>query len=241
MPSLPRPEVDLHTHTVASGHAYSTIMENARAAAEIGLRGLGMADHGPALPGAPHPYHFAALRFLPEFLYGVRILRGVEANILDDGRIDLDDERLATLELVLAGFHEECGYASAGTVGNTRTLLRLIRSRKVHVISHPGNPFFPIDYAAVAETAAEHGVAIEINNASFGLSRKGGADNCRFMAECCARFATPVAINSDAHIAVGVGDVSLALSAAAAAGIEPEQIVNRTLESTLDFLGLPRP
>ena len=83
------PEADLHVHTVASGHAYSTIGEIAVEAGRKGLRLVGMTDHGPALPGGPHPYHFAALRFVPETLHGVRILRGVEANILGPGQLDL--------------------------------------------------------------------------------------------------------------------------------------------------------
>ena len=70
--------MDLHTHTVASGHAYSTIMENAKAAAEKGLEGIAMTDHGPAMPGGAHLYHFWNLTALPQQIAGVRVLRGVE-------------------------------------------------------------------------------------------------------------------------------------------------------------------
>lgn len=47
-------EVDSHTHTVASGHAYSTLTENAAAAAAQGIKLLAVTDHGPQMPGAPH-------------------------------------------------------------------------------------------------------------------------------------------------------------------------------------------
>lgn len=232
------PEVDLHTHTVASGHAFSTISEIASAAAAKGLRGIGCTDHGPALPGGPHPYHFHALRFIPPLLKGVRVLRGVEANIIGPGELDLPEHTLNRLDLVMAGFHEDCGFRGHDSAENTEALMHLMAKHRVHVLTHLGNPVFPVDAAAVARRAAELGVAIEINNASFSISRKGSADNCRQMAQYCARFGTPVAINSDAHIAETVGVIGDALQAAAESGVRWEQIVNRTLESTLIFLDL---
>src|SRR5690606_35932176 len=97
---------------------------------------------------------------------------------------------------------------------------------------------FPIDALAVARRAAELGVAIELNNASFSISRKGRAENCRQMARLCAQLGTPVAINSDAHIAETVGFIEHALQAAEESGVRWEQIINRTLETTLVFLDL---
>jgi putative hydrolase len=234
-----RPEVDLHVHTVASGHAYSTIGEIAAAAARSGLRGVGMTDHGPLLPGGPHPYHFAALRFVPTSLCGVRIFKGVEANIVAAGKIDLPADTLEQLELVMAGFHEGCGYPGESCAEHTEAVLALMERKIVKIVTHPGNPSFPLDYEAVARKGAETGTALEINNASFSMSRKGSSGNCLEIARLCARFGTPVALGSDAHIADGVGHFDEALATLAAAGIRPEQVVNRTLASTLAFLGLP--
>jgi putative hydrolase len=240
MPDNLRPEADLHVHTVASGHAYSTIGEIAVEAAGKGLKLVGMTDHGPAVPGGPHFYHFAALRFVPPTLHGIRILRGVEANIVGSGRLDLPDELLARLDLVMAGFHEDCGFDGRGMEANTEALLALMEHSRVKVISHPGNPNFPVDYEKVARRAAETATALEINNSSFGQSRKGSSGNCREIARLCARFGTPVAVGSDAHIAQGVGEFSEALKVFADAGGTPQQVVNRTLESTLAFLGLEK-
>lgn len=234
------PAVDLHVHTVASGHAYSTLQEIATEAARKGLHGIGMTDHGPALPGGPHPYHFAALRFVPKSLAGVRILRGIEANIVGLGELDLADDLLAQLDLVMAGFHEDCGYRSHDCSDNTAAVLRLMERRRARVITHPGNPVYPLDYEAVARKGAETGTALEINNASFSISRKGSSGNCLEIARLCARFGTPVALGSDAHFADGVGIFDDALATLAAAGVKPEQVVNRTLESTLAFLGLEK-
>ncbi len=236
MPIPIQPEADLHIHTVASGHAYSTIGEITAAAKDKGLRLVGMTDHGPAVPGGPHLYHFAALRFVPETLNGVRVLKGVEANIVGEGELDLPENLLNRLDLILAGFHEGCDFDQRGREANTRAVLALMDRARVHIISHPGNPHFPLDYEAVARRGAETGTALEINNSSFGVSRKGSEGNCNEIARLCARFGTPVAVGSDAHIAQGVGEFGEALRVLGAAGIRREQVVNRTLQSTLAFL-----
>ena len=69
-------KIDLHTHTVASGHAYSTLMDNIRAAKAKGMEIVGVSDHAPAMPGSTHEYHFSNQRVLPEFIEGIRVLKG---------------------------------------------------------------------------------------------------------------------------------------------------------------------
>ncbi|MDY0189819.1 MAG: phosphatase [Desulfuromonas sp.] len=235
---LKRPEVDLHVHTVASGHAYSTIEEITRAAAAKGVRGVGMSDHGPAMHGAPHEYHFMALRFMPEWLNGVRVFKGVEANILAGGRVDLGDNFLRDLDVVLAGFHVDCGYTGTTAAQNTKAMLQVMENPLVNIISHPGNPAFPIDYEAVVKQALATGTALEINSSSLGNARCGSKPHCMEIARLCAEHGTQIAIGSDAHISVTVGEVAAAVELALAAGVRWEQVVNRTLESTLKFLNI---
>jgi putative hydrolase len=67
--------VDSHTHTISSGHAYSTVQEMAREASGNGLEMFAVTDHGPSMMGAPCLYHFGNLRVIPGELYGVRIIR----------------------------------------------------------------------------------------------------------------------------------------------------------------------
>ena len=97
---------DLHCHTVASDHAYSTITELANAAAEKGLVAVGCTDHGTGIQDAPHMWHFYNLDALPDTISGVRVLRGVEANVMDfAGRLDMEDYVLDRLEIVVASMH----------------------------------------------------------------------------------------------------------------------------------------
>ena len=228
---------DLHTHTVASGHAYSTVNELATAAVAKGLQALAITDHGPALPGGPHIYHFGAMRFIPPEINGVRILLGCEANILDaDGTLDLSDHYLCRLDFIMAGFHEACGFDNKGTVRNTDALLNLMACKKVHAISHPGNPLFPVDYEAITQAAAETRTALEINNASFSISRMGSRHNCETLARLIARHGAPVVVGSDAHIAQNVGIFDQALAVIHDAGIPEELVVNASMEGLTSFL-----
>jgi len=230
---------DMHTHTIASGHAYSTLNELAAEAARKGLLAMAVTDHGPALPGGPHMYHFGAMRFFPDHIAGVRIFRGIEANILDSrGTLDLPEPYLRKLDFVMAGLHEGCGFDDAGVVRNTEAVLNAMANPLVRAISHPGNPIFPLDYEAVVQGARETGTALELNNTSFSISRKGSAPNCERLAGLIARIGAPLVIGSDAHIAQMVGVFDDAVAVVEQAEVGPEQVINSSLERLLGFLGL---
>ena len=227
---------DLHVHSVGSGHAYSTVTEIAAAAREKGLAMVAITDHGPAMPGGPHSYYFGNQRVLPREIQGVRILRGVEANIInEDGVLDLDLYYLKRLDIVLAGFHEMC-IPEADKDSYTKAMLNTMDNPYVDIIVHPGNPKFPLDYEAVIKKAAEKGIPLEINNSSFCGSRKGSVENCHHIAGMMAHYGGPVVIGSDAHFAWDVGGFDIALEAANNAGIKEEQVLNTSVEKILNYL-----
>ncbi len=98
-----QPLFDLHTHTLASGHAYSTLMENIEAASERGLAAMGFSEHAPTMSGAPDPMYFMNFKIIPDTIMGVRIYRGIEANILDfNGAVDVDASLASRLDYVIA-------------------------------------------------------------------------------------------------------------------------------------------
>jgi putative hydrolase len=227
--------IDTHTHSVASGHAYSTIDELAKGARRRGLSGFVLTDHGPAMPGGTHPYHFGNLRILPDYIHGVRFMTGIEANIMGlDGGVDLADYLLARLDFVLAGFHDIC-LAPMSVAENTEAMIAALASPRVDAISHPGNPGFPIDKRAVVRAAVAYGKALEINNSSFRI-RKGSAESCAELASICAEEGALVVCGSDAHYWRDVGNVPVALSVIKAAGIPEERVVNASVEGFLGFL-----
>ncbi|MDY5327796.1 MAG: PHP domain-containing protein, partial [Bacteroidaceae bacterium] len=101
--------LDVHTHTVMSGHAFSTVQEMAREAARQGLDILGITEHGPNIPGTCNPIYFRNLHVVPREMYGVRLLLGAELNILDThGTLDLDEYYYRMLDLRIAGIHSVC-------------------------------------------------------------------------------------------------------------------------------------
>ena len=92
-------KIDLHTHTIASGHGTrDTVTDLAKAAAARGMTMLGITDHGPATPGGAAVSYFRSLPSGPRFRFGVDVRYGAEANILDGGALDPVVELPHTLE-----------------------------------------------------------------------------------------------------------------------------------------------
>lgn len=228
---------DLHTHTVASGHAYATVTEMAREAARIGLSMLGIADHGPAMPGGPHRYYFGNLKDLPPKLFGVEIIRGVEANVLDSwGRLDLPDYILSRLDLVLVGFHVVC-YAGGSREENTQALLKAMDNPYVDGIVHPGNPEFEVDFEEVVEKAVARHVLLEVNNKSLrGDTRKDSEANCRRLVKIAQKAGAMLLVSSDAHFFNRVGSFEQSLKLLKEERVGEEQIFNISRERIINYL-----
>ncbi|EGO64537.1 phosphatase [Acetonema longum] len=221
---------DLHIHTVASGHAYSTVREIAAVAADKGLKLIAITDHGPKMPGGPHPYHFGNLAAVPDYISGVRVLKGMEANVIDrEGTLDLEEQRLARLNIVLAGLHTVC--SPHGSVAeNTAMMIRAMQNPWVDAIVHPGNPEYPVDYEKVVQAAVEYDVALEINNSSLTISRKGSQPNCEQIAALMKQYGAKLIIGSDSHYCETVGEFTAALALIAKYNFPPEQILNSSME-----------
>ena len=95
-------ELDVHTHTVASGHAFSSLQEMAQAAAGKGLKLLGITEHSPGIPGTCDPIYFRNLHVVPRQMYGIELLLGAEINILDsEGNLVLP----VFIHFVISGGH----------------------------------------------------------------------------------------------------------------------------------------
>lgn len=229
-------EADLHTHTIASGHGYGTVREMAQAAAAQGLKMLAVTDHGLAMPGGPDYLYFYNLYVWPRWMEGVEVLRGVEANILDQsGRLDMPDEILDNLDLVLAGFHSGTGYQGQSVEENTRAMVAALRNPFVHIIVHPGNPHYPIDVETVVLAAKGYGKALELNSNSFTV-RPGSLSRCDLIARLAKRHQVLVSINSDAHTSYAVGDFTSALALAQKNEIDPELVLNTSAKKIHGFL-----
>ncbi|WNY84354.1 phosphatase [Cronobacter dublinensis] len=228
--------VDLHMHTVASTHAYSNLHDYIAAAKQKGVRLLAITDHGPDMADAPHHWHFINMRIWPRVVDGVGILRGIEANIKNrDGEIDCTGPMLDSLDLIVAGFHEPV-FAPQDKDANTEAMIAAIASGTVHIISHPGNPKYPVDIPAIAAAAAKYQVALEINNSSFTHSRKGSGPNCKAIAAAVRDAGGWVALGSDSHTAFTLGDFHECRKVLDEVDFPEDRILNVTPRRMLDFL-----
>ncbi len=230
-------ESDLHIHTIASGHGYSTIKEIVDAANEKGLKTIAITDHGLNMPGAPHLYHFTNMISMPRIMQGVEVLRGVEANILDtSGKVDMPDEVMSEyLDIVLAGFHYGTGYQGTTKEENTEAMVAAIKNPHVNIIAHPDNPNYPIDVETVVRAAKEYNKALELNNSSF-IVRPGSIKICIQISRLCKKYNVPVSINSDSHICYNVGEISGVTEIAVKEGIRKSQIINYTTSALKEYL-----
>ncbi len=227
--------IDLHTHTIASDHAYSTIVECVNYAKSAGIQMFATTDHGPALEDGPHPWHFNNLKVVPRICDGVAVLRGIEANIDAKGEIDVTEAQLQkVMDIVLAGFHPS--NPPSNSEAHTEMYLKVITSGKVDVISHPGCAAYPCDYEKILLAAKENNVAIEINSSSDVNTRFGSHDNCIEIAKLAKKIGNTISIGSDAHICYYMCNFEPSIEIIKAAGISEDKILNTSVKRVLDFL-----
>lgn len=148
---------------------------------------------------------------------------------------------LTSLDLIIAGFHEPV-FPPQDRDTHTQAMIAAMASGKVHMISHPGNPKFPVDIPAIAEAAARYPVALEINNSSFVSSRVGSEDNCRAIAAAVRDAGGWVALGSDSHTAFTLGEFTECRKILDAVDFPEERILNVSPCRLLNFLesrGMP--
>ncbi|MDK2799721.1 MAG: putative hydrolase [Clostridiales bacterium] len=227
--------VDTHCHSIATGHAYSTIQELAEQASKKKLEMIAITDHGVAMADAPHLWHFGNLKVIPREIYGVKILRGVEANIIDmDGNIDMTEEYLRRLDWVIASFHDVC--VEPGTSEqHTHAWINVIQNPYVDAIGHSGNPVFSYDFDEVLRAAKEFDKLVEINNHSFYV-RTGSEVNCKIIAQKCKELGVKVVVGSDAHISFNVGEFDKVYQLMEEIRMPEELIMNTSAEKLLNYL-----
>ncbi len=224
---------DTHTHTIASTHAYATATEMISEAARLGLYAIALTDHAPTMPGAPQLWYFHNLSAIPSTYMGVRVLKGVEANIKDfDGSLDLPDYTLSLLEWVVASIHDV-------TLDQTKTrvsvesvsqlYLEAAKNPYINVIGHCGSVAFKFDYERVLPELGAAGKLIEINDSAF-KNNKSCVPNCVEIAKICKRKSIPIIVNTDAHFTTQMGRFDGSTAMLREIGFPEELVVNSSVE-----------
>ena len=216
---------DMHTHTVASTHAYSTVKEMTEAARDKGLEFLAITDHTPLSTDGPHIWHFHNLhKAIPRELFGVKIIYGAESSVTDyEGHIDLPENECKALDWIIGSVHTDI-LPSGTEEQNTNAYLGLAKNPLVDVIGHPANVKFPFDYEKGIRAFKEHDKLVEINEST--LLWKNAEGNYRKIIPLCKKYGVSLIVNTDAHFFTAVGQVSRSMELLKEFDYPRELIVN---------------
>lgn len=228
-----RVEIDTHTHTLASGHAYNTINEMAKTAADKGLKGLAITEHAPEMPGTCHLFYFQNLRVVPRERYGIELLLGTELNIMnEDGDVDLPEETLKTLDIAIASMHTPCFKEERTMEKITVAYEKVMEHPYVDIIGHPDDGRFPVDMERLVRQAKKTGTLLEVNNSSLRPDgfRENTKENCLRMIKECKKQGAMIVLGSDSHVDVDIAEYPYAEEVLKEADFPEELIANLSLE-----------
>lgn len=224
---------DLHTHSIASTHAYSTIKEMAISAKEKNLKAIAITDHAKTMPGSPGLWYFSNMQLsIPRNYQGVKLLVGIEANVIDfKGTIDVNESDIPYLDWVVASIHDIGikGLENPSIEKCTQLWLGIADNPLVNVIGHSGDPKWEYDYEKLIPIFGEKGKLVEINSHSADV-RPQNDKNCRKIATLCKKHGVQIIVNSDAHSEYQVGDFTSALKLLEDIDFPEELIVNASEE-----------
>lgn len=231
-------KLDLHTHSIASGHASTaTITDIAKTAHTNGLSLVGISDHGPATLCSGKASYFQTLSYAPRVRCGVQVLYGIELNILDfDGRVDLEDSILENLDYAIISMHAP-NIPPGNVQQNTNAYIQAMNHPNVKIIGHCDDTSYPVDYQSILDAAMAHNVIFEINNTSLSPEGYRGdtiANNTTIL-ELCAKNNYPVILGSDSHGIEHVGNFTYALELIKRTQFPEHLILNTSVDYMLDF------
>ena len=192
-----RVEIDTHTHTLASGHAYNTLNEMAQAAADKGLKGLAITEHAPEMPGTCHLFYFQNLRIVPRKKYGIELLLGTELNL------HIQVKSCLYIWRIMPWFKDE------RTIDNvTAAYEKVMEHPYVDIIGHPDDGRFPVDMKRLVKKAKETGTLLEVNNSSLRPEgfRENTKENCLEMVKECKAQGVMIVLGSDSHVDADIAE-----------------------------------
>jgi len=219
---------NLHTHTTYSDGRHS-LEEMAAAAQTRGLEYLAVTDHSPAvavvqgLDADALRAQMDAIDRLNEDLDDLRVLKGIEVDILKDGSLDLPDAVLADLDLCLCALHTALDLDEET---QTERVLRALDNPHVHVLAHPTGrrinerPPIEIDLDRVMEAAADRGCVLELNAQPERLDLSDV--HCRRAKE----LGLPLVIGADAHSTDGLDVLHYGVDQARRGWLEADDVLN---------------
>jgi len=219
---------DLQMHTTASD-GKNSILEMAQKAKDTGYAYIAITDHSKAVRVAGGMDEKQLAKHLREIekanrqISGLRILKGVEVDILPDGTLDLKDDILRECEVVLASVHSRFNMEEGEM---TRRVIKAIQNPNVKILAHPTGRLilerepFKINLGEVIRAAVDHGVVLEINAYPDRLDLKD------VDARMARDLGAKLAINTDAHSALQLELMKFGVFTARRGWIEAKDVIN---------------
>ena len=232
--------VHLHVHTQYSildgAAAISPLIKRAKA---LGMKALAITDHGPAMPDAPHMWHFANQTALPLVLHGVAMMYGAEANVMDtNGGLDFAQSRLRALDWVVASIHSPCIPGLLTEKEATRLWLAVAENPYVDCIGHSEQQNYRYDYDLVTKAFAKNHKVVELNGNSVNV-RRDGIPNMKLLLAACLKNGCHIALDTDAHSTTQLqGNMPPLLAMLEEMQFPQELVVNATRQNLVNELKL---
>ena len=202
---------DLHTHTLSATHAFNTLDEMAAKAAALGYAALAITDHGPAMPDAPHMWHFANQTALPLVLHG---------------------------DWVVASIHSPCIPGLLTEKEATRLWLAVAENPYVDCIGHSEQQNYRYDYDLVTKAFAKNHKVVELNGNSVNV-RRDGIPNMKLLLAACLKNGCHIALDTDAHSTTQLqGNMPPLLAMLEEMQFPQELVVNATRQNLVNELKL---
>ncbi|MDO4261436.1 MAG: phosphatase [Eubacteriales bacterium] len=233
-----RDVLDVHTHTIASGHAYNTMMEMIHEAQRKELEVYGITEHAPRMTGTCTDFYFHNLKVVPERHGDLELLLGIELNILDQyGTVDLEEPYLGQMDVAIASLHLPC-IKPGSREYNTECLISAMKNPHINIIGHPDDGRFPVDFEAVVQAAKEYHTLLEVNNNSLNprCFRQNARENDAAMLRLCKKYGVPVIMASDAHYYEDILNHELAMDVLREVDFPEELVVNTDREKLYPFI-----
>ncbi len=224
--------LDTHTHTLVSGHAYSTLREMIEAAKEKGLQLLAVTEHGPQMRGSATEMYYRNFRVVPRQYGALTLMMGMEANITDHhGKLDCSTGDQKRLDYLIASIHLTT-LAPGSREENTAAYLGAMENPYVNTIGHVDDGRYPVDMEEVVKKARETHTLLELNNTSLHpqCPRKDAREHDLEMLSLCVEYQVPIVLNSDAHICFDVGNLERAAALVAEVDFPEELIANTSVD-----------
>jgi putative hydrolase len=232
-------KIDLHIHSVHSGHAYGTLYDIVAEAQRKEMAMIAITDHGPSMRGTAGPIHFGMGRRLPKRFGALRVLWGAEANIVGPrGELDIAASHQERLSFLLVNFHQNCGYVDRGVEGNTASIAEAFANPNVDAVAHVLHPQYPYDARKVIRAALEHDVLLELNTSYLALYGDRDVELYRYLVDAVRSERRKLLVGTDSHFLHEIGDDTAVRQFAGRLGLDDGLILNNYPEELTQALGL---